>query len=199
MARSETKTESTVTLGSRVETFNTMVSASGLLQLKTFLASPIKIQILRNAFVACPKTFTRNPKKKLFESSRWNCSGECQPTDEGRNRFLVLAFSGMQIQIHAKRYFSEELGEKVTNSLITNGKFFKPKTRQLAKNWNFHPDTNDFHHGGFRSAWEKFERGDWIWEMSRRYSKAVLMNSPVYYFRQPTPDFQHPPIKFKTP
>lgn len=130
------KTESTVTPGSRVETFNTMVSASGLLQLKTFLPSPIKIQILRNAFRSVPQNiYEKTPKKKnFFQSSRWNC---CR-THRRRQKSL----SGVGLFRNAntntrKKVFWEELGEKVTNSLITNGKFFKPKTRQPAKNSNF--------------------------------------------------------------
>lgn len=163
------KTESTVTLGSRVETFNTMVSASGLLQLKTFLASPIKIQILRNAFVACPKTFTSNPKKETFLKFKMKLFRRI-PAHGRRQKSL----SGVGLFRNAntntrKKVFLEELGEKVTNSLITNGKFFKPKTRQLAKNLKFYPTQMIFIVVASKVLRKSSERGDGMWKVSRRH------------------------------
>lgn len=199
MERSETKTESTVTPGSRVETFNTMVSASGLLQLKTFLASPIKIQILRRAFVACPKTFTKNPKKETFPKFKMKLFRR-KPTHRRRQK----SFSGVGLFPECKYKHTQKgiFGRTRRESykfLNYKRKILQTDNKTTGKKFKLPPDTNDFHHGGFRSALEKFERRDSMWEVSRRRSKAFLMNSLVYYFRQPTPDIQHPSIKFKTP
>lgn len=106
------KTESTDTPGSQVETFNTMVSASGLLQLKTFLASPIKIQILRNAFVACPKTFTKTPKRNFSKVQDEIVPENSNPQTKAEIAFWCWPFPECKYK-YTQKGISEELGEKL--------------------------------------------------------------------------------------
>lgn len=95
----ERKAESTDTTGSHVETFNTMVSASGLLQLKTFRLFEWN-QIPKKLCLRALKAFHSNLKSGNFLMLGWKFSRSRKKM--GKFSFLVLAFLNANTQAHKK-------------------------------------------------------------------------------------------------
>lgn len=146
------KTESTVTPGSRVETFNTMVSASGLLQLKTFLPSPIKIQILRNAFRSVPQNiYEKNTQKeKLFPKFKMKLLPN--PQTKAEIAFWCRSFPECKYKYTQKGILGRTRRESY-KFLNYKRKILQTENKTTGKKFKLQLDANDFHHGGFRSAW----------------------------------------------